>query len=72
MSLTLVQAWTAARKRLDALLDEVKPKTVFDCIGYGAYSFEIDADQVTIALGQEPSQIELPVSRVNPLEQPPY
>ena len=28
---------------LDALLDEIKPRTVFDCVAYGAYSFETDS-----------------------------
>ena len=28
---------------LDAVLNEVKPKTVFDCTAFGAYSFEQDA-----------------------------
>jgi nucleoside-diphosphate-sugar epimerase/glycosyltransferase involved in cell wall biosynthesis len=28
---------------LDAMLDTVKPRTVFDCVGYGGYSFETDA-----------------------------
>lgn len=28
---------------LDRLLDEVRPRTVFDCIAYGAYSFEEDS-----------------------------
>ena len=28
---------------LDAMLDRVKPRTVFDCVGYGGYSFETDA-----------------------------
>lgn len=28
---------------LDAMLDNVKPRTVFDCVGYGGYSFETDA-----------------------------
>lgn len=27
---------------LDALLDGVLPRTVFDCVAYGAYSFEVD------------------------------
>jgi polyisoprenyl-phosphate glycosyltransferase len=27
---------------LDVLLDEVRPRTVFDCVAYGAYSFETD------------------------------
>jgi dolichol-phosphate mannosyltransferase len=28
---------------LDRLLDDVRPRTVFDCVAYGAYSFEVDA-----------------------------
>lgn len=28
---------------LDRLLDEIRPRTVFDCVAYGAYSFEVDA-----------------------------
>jgi dolichol-phosphate mannosyltransferase len=28
---------------LDALLEEVKPRTVFNCVAYGAYSFETDS-----------------------------
>lgn len=28
------------------LIDTVKPKTVFDCVAYGAYSFEVDADLI--------------------------
>ena len=28
---------------LDAMLDAIKPRTVFDCVAYGAYSFETDA-----------------------------
>jgi len=31
---------------LDALLEDVKPKTVFDCVAYGAYSFETDASLI--------------------------
>lgn len=31
---------------LDSLLDEVRPRTVFDCVAYGAYSFERDADLI--------------------------
>ncbi|MBV8780319.1 MAG: NAD(P)-dependent oxidoreductase, partial [Phycisphaerae bacterium] len=27
---------------LDALLDDIKPRTVFNCVAYGAYSFETD------------------------------
>src|SRR3954470_9519697 len=28
---------------VDALLDQVRPATVFDCIAFGAYSFETDS-----------------------------
>jgi len=28
---------------LDQLLDDIKPRTIFDCMAYGAYSFEVDA-----------------------------
>ena len=31
---------------LDALLNEVKPRTIFNCVAYGAYSFETDAQLV--------------------------
>lgn len=31
---------------LDALLDDVRPRTVFNCLAYGAYSFEDDADRI--------------------------
>src|ERR1700744_4962974 len=31
---------------LDALLEEVKPRTIFDCIAYGAYSFETDRELI--------------------------
>jgi dolichol-phosphate mannosyltransferase len=31
---------------LDRLLDDVRPRTVFDCIAYGAYSFETDAELI--------------------------
>jgi dolichol-phosphate mannosyltransferase len=31
---------------LDALLSEVKPRTIFDCIAYGAYSFETNAELI--------------------------
>jgi dolichol-phosphate mannosyltransferase len=31
---------------LDALLDSVKPRTIFDCIAYGAYSFETDGELI--------------------------
>jgi polyisoprenyl-phosphate glycosyltransferase len=31
---------------LDALLDEVKPRTIYDCVAYGAYSFETDSELI--------------------------
>src|SRR5882757_492093 len=31
---------------LDALLQEVKPRSIFDCIAYGAYSFETDRELI--------------------------
>jgi dolichol-phosphate mannosyltransferase len=31
---------------VDALLANVKPRTIFDCIAYGAYSFETDRDLI--------------------------
>ena len=31
---------------LDALLEDVKPRTIFDCIAYGAYSFETDRELI--------------------------
>ncbi len=31
---------------LDALLDEIQPRTVFDCVAYGAYSFERDSQLI--------------------------
>ncbi len=31
-----------AESNLDALLDDVKPRTIFNCVAYGAYSFETD------------------------------
>ena len=31
---------------LDAMLDGVKPRTIFDCIAYGAYSFETDRELI--------------------------
>lgn len=36
------QADLLVESNLDRLLDEVRPRTVFDCIAYGAYSFETD------------------------------
>jgi nucleoside-diphosphate-sugar epimerase/glycosyltransferase involved in cell wall biosynthesis len=35
-----------ARGNLKALLDRVQPETVFDCVAYGAYSFEQDVDRM--------------------------
>ena len=35
-----------ARGNLAALLDRVQPATVFDCVAYGAYSFEQDVDRM--------------------------
>jgi len=31
---------------LDSLLDKVKPRTVFNCVAFGAYSFETDGDLI--------------------------
>lgn len=31
---------------LDAVLDTVRPRTIFDCIAYGAYSFETDSNLI--------------------------
>ncbi len=31
---------------VDALLANVKPRTIFDCVAYGAYSFETDRDLI--------------------------
>ena len=31
---------------LDALLDEVNPRTVFNCVAYGGYSFETNSDLI--------------------------
>ena len=31
---------------VDALLANVKPRTIFDCVAYGAYSFETDSDLI--------------------------
>jgi polyisoprenyl-phosphate glycosyltransferase len=35
-----------ARGNLAALLDRVRPATIFDCVAYGAYSFEHDIDRM--------------------------
>jgi nucleoside-diphosphate-sugar epimerase/glycosyltransferase involved in cell wall biosynthesis len=31
---------------LDAMLESIKPRTIFDCIAYGAYSFETDRELI--------------------------
>ena len=31
---------------VDALLNEVRPRVIFDCVAYGAYSFETDARRI--------------------------
>jgi nucleoside-diphosphate-sugar epimerase/glycosyltransferase involved in cell wall biosynthesis len=31
---------------LDALLEELRPRTIFDCVAYGAYSFETDSQLI--------------------------
>ncbi len=31
---------------LDNLLDELRPRTIFDCVAYGAYSFETDSQLI--------------------------
>lgn len=40
----LVRADLLVDANLDALLETTKPRTVFNCIAYGAYSFEVDAE----------------------------
>ena len=35
-----------ARANIDTLLDRVQPGTVFDCVAYGAYSFEQDVERM--------------------------
>jgi nucleoside-diphosphate-sugar epimerase/glycosyltransferase involved in cell wall biosynthesis len=45
-----------ARGNLRTLLDRVQPETVFDCVAYGAYSFEQDVErmyQTNVLLKQE-------------------
>ena len=31
---------------LDALLDDIRPRTIFNCVAYGAYSFEVDSQLI--------------------------
>jgi dolichol-phosphate mannosyltransferase len=42
----LIQADLLVDANLNAVLERVKPKTVFNCIAYGAYSFETDAELI--------------------------
>ena len=35
-----------ANSNLDALLDSVRPRTILDCVAYGAYSFEVDSQLI--------------------------
>jgi dolichol-phosphate mannosyltransferase len=42
----LIQADLLVDANLDALLEKVKPRTVFNCIAYGAYSFEADGELI--------------------------
>ena len=35
-----------ADSNLDGLLDSVRPRTVLDCVAYGAYSFEVDSQLI--------------------------
>jgi dolichol-phosphate mannosyltransferase len=42
----LVQVDLLVDANLDALLDQIAPRTIFNCIAYGAYSFETDDDLI--------------------------
>jgi polyisoprenyl-phosphate glycosyltransferase len=42
----LIQADLLVDANLDALLKQVKPRTIFNCIAYGAYSFEVDGELI--------------------------
>ncbi len=42
----LLQADLLVDANLDSVLERVQPRTVFNCIAYGAYSFEIDAELI--------------------------
>jgi dolichol-phosphate mannosyltransferase len=35
-----------ANSNLDSLIDSVRPRTIFDCVAYGAYSFETDSQLI--------------------------
>jgi dolichol-phosphate mannosyltransferase len=41
-----LQADLLVDANLDSVLERVKPRTVFNCIAYGAYSFEIDSELI--------------------------
>ena len=43
---SVIQADLLVDANLDYVLDKVKPKTVFDCTAYGAYSFETESGLV--------------------------
>ena len=38
----VIQADLLVEANIDAILDKVQPRTVFNCIAYGAYSFEVE------------------------------
>ncbi len=42
----LLQADLLVDANLDSVLQRVQPRTVFNCIAYGAYSFEVDAELI--------------------------
>jgi dolichol-phosphate mannosyltransferase len=42
----VIQADLLVDANLDAVLERVKARTVFDCIAYGAYSFEVDSELI--------------------------
>jgi dolichol-phosphate mannosyltransferase len=43
---SLLQADLLVDANLDAVLDQVGPRTIFNCIAYGAYSFETDSQLI--------------------------
>ena len=43
---------------LDSILDDVRPRTIFNCVAYGAYSFEVDSQLIGGGL-----RIEFPARR---------
>jgi len=42
----VIQADLLVDANLDAVLARVKPRTIFNCIAYGAYSFEVDSELI--------------------------